>query len=352
MQAGDTGGPKAGNLLGIRPEADEDVDSDKMRQQKTMVKEEMRLAIEGLARMERRLRSATKRQKLQIEEEARASTPRRTAVEEASLADPESAAQGVLHITKPTVEPEKGGQLPTPEEEGQECRDGLAKHSGGKAGVDPEAQRIDAPEEAPDIPERGAARPPPVNSGYLPLPWKGRLGYACLNTYLRSAKTPVFCSRTCRLASIIDHRYPLIDESQPEHPVRNRPDKTKEPSVERGQKFLQNLGLANARDIVRMLRWNDKYGIKFMRLSSEMFPFASHPEHGYSLAPFASEVLAEAGKTAAELGHRLTCHPGQYTQRKPDSRSFCPRKNLPSQPSSLVTTPNSSSTGPICVDLR
>ena len=60
-----------------------------------------------------------------------------------------------------------------------------------------------------------------------------------------------------------------------------------------------------------MLRWNDKYGIKFMRLSSEMFPFASHEEYGYKLAPFVSKELAEAGKVAAELGHRLTTHPGQ-----------------------------------------
>ena len=51
-----------------------------------------------------------------------------------------------------------------------------------------------------------------------------------------------------------------------------------------------------------------------MRLSSEMFPFASHPEYGYKLAPFAAEALAEAGKVAAELGHRLTTHPGQFTQ--------------------------------------
>ena len=63
-----------------------------------------------------------------------------------------------------------------------------------------------------------------------------------------------------------------------------------------------------------MLRWNDKYGIKFMRLSSEMFPFASHEEYGYKLAPFASEVLAEVGKVVAELGHRVTTHPGQFTQ--------------------------------------
>lgn len=79
-------------------------------------------------------------------------------------------------------------------------------------------------------------------------------------------------------------------------------------------KFVEELGLANARDIIKMLRWNDKYGIKFMRLSSEMFPFASHEEYGYKLAPFASETLAEVGKVVAELGHRVTTHPGQFTQ--------------------------------------
>lgn len=51
-----------------------------------------------------------------------------------------------------------------------------------------------------------------------------------------------------------------------------------------------------------------------MRLSSEMFPFASHDEYGYKLAPFAAETLAEAGKVIGELGHRVTTHPGQFTQ--------------------------------------
>lgn len=63
-----------------------------------------------------------------------------------------------------------------------------------------------------------------------------------------------------------------------------------------------------------MVRWNDKYGIKFLRLSSEMFPFASHDDYGYKLAPFAADTLAEAGKVIAELGHRVTTHPGQFTQ--------------------------------------
>ncbi|PMB63827.1 UV-damage endonuclease [Beauveria bassiana] len=125
--------------------------------------------------------------------------------------------------------------------------------------------------------ERGARRAPPVNSDILPLPWSGRLGY-------------------------------------PEHPTKNRPDKSKPADVSRGLAFVQDLGLANARDIAKMLRWNDKYGIKFLRLSSEMFPFASHAEYGYKLAPFAADALGEAGRVAAELGHRLTTHPGQFTQ--------------------------------------
>ncbi len=40
--------------------------------------------------------------------------------------------------------------------------------------------------------------------------------------------------------------------------------------------YVESIGLANVRDIGKMLRWNEKYGIRFMRLSSEIFPFASH----------------------------------------------------------------------------
>ncbi|KAI2633993.1 UV-endonuclease UvdE [Xylaria nigripes] len=176
---------------------------------------------------------------------------------------------------------------------------------------DDKPQTVD---EITDAIKQARARPTPVNSGYLPLPWKGRLGYACLNTYLRDSTPPIFSSRTCRIASILENRHPLQDPSQPPHPTKNRPDKEQPAEIERGQRFVEALGLANARDIVKMLRWNEKYGIKFMRLSSEMFPFASHEQYGYKLAPFASDVLADAGKVAAELGHRLTTHPGQYTQ--------------------------------------
>lgn len=39
----------------------------------------------------------------------------------------------------------------------------------------------DVHEEAPELAERGAKRAPAVNSDFLPLPWKGRLGYVRLS---------------------------------------------------------------------------------------------------------------------------------------------------------------------------
>lgn len=187
-----------------------------------------------------------------------------------------------------------------------------AKKSKDEDTYDPEA---DGNEEAdPEEVKEALSRPPPVHSDYLPLPWKGRLGYACLNTYLRNSNPPVFTSRTCRIQSILEHRHPLSDPSQPEHPTKNRPDRTKPADIEFGNRYVESLCIANIKDIAKMGRWNDRYNIKFFRLSSEMFPFASHPEYGYKLAPFASEALAEAGKVIAHYGHRVTTHPGQFTQ--------------------------------------
>jgi UV DNA damage endonuclease len=49
----------------------------------------------------------------------------------------------------------------------------------GGVRADPDGDE-DGPAEDADALKREAARPPPVNSDYLPLPWKGRLGYVSL----------------------------------------------------------------------------------------------------------------------------------------------------------------------------
>ncbi|KAI8989013.1 UV-endonuclease UvdE-domain-containing protein [Trametes punicea] len=118
--------------------------------------------------------------------------------------------------------------------------------------------------------------------------FKGRLGYACLNTVLRALKPePVFCSRTLRIDTILKPEF--------------------------GMDYCKELGRRNAADLARLIQWNEENHIKFLRVSSEMFPFASHDKYGYTLE-YAEKELKAAGDLAKRYGHRLTSHPGQFTQ--------------------------------------
>ena len=49
--------------------------------------------------------------------------------------------------------------------------------------LDPDGDEVGPAEDADAI-KLEARRPPPVNSDYLPLPWKGRLGYVCISQKL------------------------------------------------------------------------------------------------------------------------------------------------------------------------
>ncbi|THU83059.1 UvdE-domain-containing protein [Dendrothele bispora CBS 962.96] len=76
---------------------------------------------------------------------------------------------------------------------------------------------------------------------------------------------------------------------------------------------VKELGRKNVQDLITMIQWNEENSIRFLCVSSNMFPFASHPIYGYSLS-YASDLLSQAGALAAKYGHRLTSHPGQFTQ--------------------------------------
>lgn len=106
-------------------------------------------------------------------------------------------------------------------------------------------------------------------------------GYACINTVLRTKN--IFSSRTCRLATL----------------------------EKKGIEYAKGLALQNLEDLLDILKWNKENNIYFMRLSSDMFPFASHLKHGYNL-DFADEFLKKIGNYANENNMRLTMHPGQY----------------------------------------
>jgi len=83
--------------------------------------------------------------------------------------------------------------------------------------------------------------------------------------------------------------------------------------AKKGIDFVKDLGLKNVRDLITLIQWNEDNRIRFMRISSELFPFASHLQRGYAL-DYATEDLKAVGDLANKLGHRLTTHPGQFTQ--------------------------------------
>lgn len=112
-----------------------------------------------------------------------------------------------------------------------------------------------------------------------------RLSYCCINTVLR--KSDIFTSRTCRLATI----------------------------RERGIEYSYELARKNLNNLLFMIEWNEKCKINVFRMSSEIFPFATHPEFykKYDIEQFRNK-LQEIGNYAKSLGHRLTFHPGQFNQ--------------------------------------
>jgi UV DNA damage endonuclease len=56
--------------------------------------------------------------------------------------------------------------------------------------LDPESDE-DVPVEAEEL-QDALSRPPPVNSSYLPLPWRGRLGYVSqVNSRILRTPAPV-----------------------------------------------------------------------------------------------------------------------------------------------------------------
>jgi UV DNA damage endonuclease len=81
----------------------------------------------------------------------------------------------------------------------------------------------------------------------------------------------------------------------------------------KGVHYVSGLVLQNVRDLVHIIKWNEKNGIKFYRMSSDMFPWMS--EYNFSDLPDykkISTLLLGAGNLAKKYGQRLTFHPGPF----------------------------------------
>ena len=120
-----------------------------------------------------------------------------------------------------------------------------------------------------------------------------RLGYACINSELREQH--IFCNRTCRLVTV----------------------------KELGLDYVRGLATQNLEDLLKILKWNEAHGIKFFRMSSDMFPHITNsvliaksrrknPKSlAYDLAYF-EPLFLRIGRYARRHGHRLTFHPDQF----------------------------------------
>lgn len=88
---------------------------------------------------------------------------------------------------------------------------------------------------------------------------------------------------------------------------------TKKTYEDRGLDYASSLVLQNVSDLLRIIEWNNKKGIKMYRMSSDMFPWCSEyelpdlPDYHQIL-----HILKEAGNEAKRKNQRLTFHPSPY----------------------------------------
>jgi UV DNA damage endonuclease len=76
---------------------------------------------------------------------------------------------------------------------------------------------------------------------------------------------------------------------------------------------LDELVASNLRCLETMLHFNVEHGIRFFRITSDLIPFASHPEIEPPWRHLYSRALASVGLTIQHLGVRIDMHPGQHT---------------------------------------
>jgi UV DNA damage endonuclease len=169
------GNEMADDESSLRPTEDESSESDRKgpedkgpKDVQQIADEGVQKAIKGLARVEKRLMRAVKIQKMEVQK-SNVPQPKDGPADDAfKLRQNRSVAESAT--TKRPSKPRK--KLPV--------ADGTAgaEYAHDEASEDGEYGAANgAPESGEVAADKGAGRPPPINSDYLPLPWKGRLGY-------------------------------------------------------------------------------------------------------------------------------------------------------------------------------
>ena len=104
-----------------------------------------------------------------------------------------------------------------------------------------------------------------------------------------------------------------LGEGKKEDRITTNRSMVKKTFLERGLEYASETALLNAKDLIKVIRWNNEHGIKMYRMSSDIFPWAS--EYEFTDLPHFEDIrtaLLEAGDEAKRGGQRITFHPSPY----------------------------------------
>ena len=104
-----------------------------------------------------------------------------------------------------------------------------------------------------------------------------------------------------------------LGEGKKEDRITTNRSMVKKTFMEKGLIYASETALLNAKDLVKVIKWNNDHGIKMYRMSSDIFPWAS--EYEFTDLPHFEEIrlaLLEAGDEAKRGGQRITFHPSPY----------------------------------------
>ena len=104
-----------------------------------------------------------------------------------------------------------------------------------------------------------------------------------------------------------------LGEGKKENRITTNRSMVKKTFLERGIGYASETALLNAKDLIKVIKWNNDHGIKMYRMSSDIFPWAS--EYEFTDLPHFEEIrqtLLEAGDEAKRGGQRITFHPSPY----------------------------------------
>jgi len=83
----------------------------------------------------------------------------------------------------------------------------------------------------------------------------------------------------------------------------------------KGLKYASELALANANDLLTILKWNADNGVKVFRMGSGIFPWGTEYKETHLPDYFAIvSKLKECGDFAKATGQRITAHPDHFVK--------------------------------------